>query len=67
MVEIDGETQTIILIFELPNNDSRRILVNLESLKGIWVLFWLVSADIQWPNFDRLPLIDFNSVIRISL
>ena len=64
---MEGETHTISLILEGPNNDYLKILVNLESLKGIWERDWLVRADIQWPSFDRLPLMDFNSANLIYL
>ena len=65
MDEIEGETQIISLILDDPIKDYRKILVSFESLNGICVLDWLVNADIQCPNFDKLPLICFNSDILI--
>jgi hypothetical protein len=38
MLENEGETQIISLIFPEPKKDSLKILVNLESLTGICVL-----------------------------
>ena len=63
--DIEGETQTINLILDAPIKESLKILVSLESRNGICVRDWFVKADIQCPNLDRLPLIDFNSAILI--
>ena len=63
MEAIEGETHIISLIFDDPISDSLKIRVSLESLKGIWVLDWLVKAEIQCPNFDKLLLIDLSSAI----
>ena len=65
MEEIEGETQTISLILEAPIKESLRIRVSFESRNGICVLDWFVKAEIQCPNLDKLPLIDFNSAIFI--
>jgi hypothetical protein len=40
-------------VFELPPSESESILVNLESLNGIWVYFFSVKACIQLPNTDN--------------
>ena len=45
--EMEGLMQMINLIFPCPNNESLRILVSLEFLKGICVLVLSMRADIQ--------------------
>ena len=61
-----GEQVTIKLVLELPPKLYCRTLVNLESLTGMWVLDCIVKADMQWPSFDKLPLMHLSSIIRIS-
>ena len=60
---MDGETQNMKVIFPVPDNESLKILVSLEFLKGMCVLFLSIRADIQCPSVDRLPLIDVSSYI----
>jgi hypothetical protein len=60
IAEIEGLTQTISFICDAPISDSLSILVNFESRNGICVLLCEVSAEIQCPSLERLPLIDFN-------
>ena len=46
--ESDGEIQIMIVILTLPLKESPlNILVNLEFLKGIWVLPLSYNAEIQ--------------------
>lgn len=63
--DIEGLIQMMNLIFPWPINESLRILVSLEFLKGIWVLDFSIKAEIQWPKHERLPLILVNSWILI--
>lgn len=53
----EGEIQTINFILPGPTKESLKIRVNLESLKGIWVLDFSIKAEIQWPKHDKLLLI----------
>ncbi len=41
---MDGDAHMIKRILPDPNKESLRILVNFESLKGIWLLDWAVKA-----------------------
>lgn len=66
MAKTEGETQIISLTLPAPISESLSILVSFESLTGIWVRDCTDKAEIQWPNFDKLPLMHFNSWIRIS-
>lgn len=63
--EIEGLIQMMNLILPWPSNESLNILVNLEFLKGIWVLDLSMRADIQWPKQERLPLMLVSSCILI--
>jgi hypothetical protein len=38
MLEVEGDTHMINLIFPAPIRDSLNILVNFESRTGMWVL-----------------------------
>lgn len=64
--DIDGLMQIMNRILPCPSKESLRILVNLEFLKGIWVRDLSISAEIQWPKHERLPLMLVNSWILIS-
>jgi len=55
----------INLIFPCPSRESLSILVNFEFLKGMCVLDFSMSAEMQWPRHDRLPLMLVNSKILI--
>lgn len=61
----EGLMQIINLILPWPSSESLRILVNLEFLKGMWVLVFSMSAEMQCPRLDKLPLILVNSWILI--
>jgi hypothetical protein len=56
-VVIEGEMHTMKVILAFPLSESLKTLVNLEFLKGIWVLFLSISAEMQWPRDDSEPLI----------
>lgn len=63
--ESEGLIHIINLIFPCPSKESLRILVNLEFLKGIWVLDLSIKAEIQCPRHERLPLMLVSSWILI--
>jgi len=48
-------------MFEFPVNDDYSTLVNLEFLKGIWVLCLSIKEVIHNPKFERDPLMQVNS------
>ena len=52
-------------IFPCPSNESLKIRVSFEFLKGMWVLDFSIKAEIQWPRQDKLPLMLVSSWIRI--
>lgn len=56
-----GEHVIIKQVLELPPSDSERILVNFDSLYGIWVAFLSVNAVITFPSVVKLLLIIFAS------
>lgn len=62
----EGEIQTIKQILLSPLKESRRTRVSFELRNGICVLLISVNAEIQWPNVDKLPLIEVSSTTRIS-
>lgn len=64
---IEGDMQTIKEIFPLPESESLNALVNLEFLKGMWVLFLSINADMQCPKELKDPLMLVSSDILISL
>jgi len=61
-LKILGEHVIINEVFEFPPKDSWSILVNLESLYGIWEAFGSVNALITCPKAVRLLLIFCASV-----
>jgi len=63
--ESEGLMQIMNLIFPCPSKESLSILVNLEFLKGIWVLDLSIKAEMQCPKHERLPLMLVNSWILI--
>lgn len=64
--DTEGLMQMINLILPWPSRESLRMRVSLEFLKGICVRDLSMSAEMQWPRQERLPLILVNSWIRIS-
>lgn len=64
---IEGEIQTISLIFPLPRSESLNILVNFDYLKGMWVRDCIVKAEMQWPSLERLPFMLLSSCSLIYL
>ena len=62
---MEGLIQIINLIFPFPRRESLKILVSFEFLNGIWVLDFSISAEMQWPKQDKLPLIFVSSWILI--
>ena len=56
-----GDSVIIKHVFEFPPSDSDKILVNLESLYGIWDAFLSVRATITFPKVVKLLLIFFAS------
>ena len=55
----------INLILPCPSSESLNILVSLEFRKGMCVLDLSISAEMQWPRQERLPLMLVNSCILI--
>lgn len=64
--ETEGEMQTMNQIFPFPLRESERTRVSFEFLNGMCVLDFSMSAEMQCPRQERLPLMDVNSVIRRS-
>ena len=64
--EMEGLMQIMKRILPWPNRESLRILVSLEFLKGMWVRDLSISAEMQCPKQERLPLMLVNSWILIS-
>lgn len=62
---MEGLMQMMNLILPCPSRESLRMRVSLEFLKGMWVRDLSMSAEMQWPRQERLPLILVNSWMRI--
>ena len=57
---------TINVILPFPLRESLKTRVNFEFLKGIWVLYLSINADMQCPKLDKDPFMQVNSYILIS-
>lgn len=59
--DIEGLMQIMNLILPCPSRESLRMRVSLEFLKGMWVRDLSMSAEMQCPRQERLPLMLVNS------